>query len=283
MTHPRTIASGFAFPEGPRWHDGKLWFSDQHDGFVTILDPTGTVEERFAVPGGPSGMGWMPDGTLLVVSMHERRLYRRSADKRLVVHAELADFHPGHSNDMVVDRHGRAYVGNIGFDFDAGEAPRQTCIVAVAPDGKAEIAADGIDCPNGTVIAADGRTLIVAESMGHRLSRFDIDETGRLSNRRLFADLGDHVPDGICLDAEGAVWVASPYARAVIRVRPGGEIAERIVIADANPYACMLGDADGRTLFICCAPAHDPLATVETRMGRIDAVRVTAPSAGGRP
>ena len=280
MTQARTIAAGFAFPEGPRWHEGRLWFSDQHTGEVVVLDPDGTVAERFAVPGGPSGMGWMPDGALLVTSMHERRLYRRAADGTLAVQAELAAYHPGHSNDMVVDVTGRAYAGNIGFDFNAGEAPRPTCIVAVAPDGTVEVAADALDCPNGTVITPDGKGLIVAESMGNRLTRFDVGADGRLSGRRLFADLGDHVPDGICLDAEGAIWAASPYAGEVIRVREGGEIVERVTIDGAKPYACMLGGSDGRDLFVCCAPDHDPTVTVKARGGRIDVARVGVAGAG---
>lgn len=280
MTAPRTIATGFAFPEGPRWHDGRLWFSDQHAREVVVLEPDGTLVERFAVPGGPSGLGWMPDGTLLVVSMHERRLYRRAHDGTLSVHAELSAYHPGHSNDMVVDRHGRAYVGNIGFDFDGGEAPRKTCIVAVEPDGAVAVAADGLDCPNGTVISPDGKVLIIAESMGRCLTQFDIDPAGKLSGRRLFADLGDHVPDGICLDAEGAVWIAAPYAHAALRVAEGGAIIGRVTTEGAMPYACMLGGADGGDLYLCCAPDHDPTVTVAARGGRIDIVRVDVAGAG---
>lgn len=280
MTAPRTIASGFAFPEGPRWHDGRFWFSDQHAQEVVVLEPDGALVERFAVPGGPSGLGWMPDGTLLVVSMHERRLYRRAHDGTLSVHADLSAYHPGHSNDMVVDRHGRAYVGNIGFDFDGGETPCKTCIVAVEPDGTVAAAADDIDCPNGTVISADGKTLIIAESMGRCLTQFDIDLAGKLSGRRVFADLGEHVPDGICLDAEGAVWIAAPYAHAALRVAEGGEIVGRVSTEGAMPYACMLGGADGRDLYLCCAPDHDAKVTLAARGGRIDVVRVDVAGAG---
>jgi len=280
MSAPRTLASGFAFPEGPRWHQGQLWFSDQHDGAVIVLDPDGTVAERFDVPGGPSGMGWMPDGTLLVTSMHERRLYRRDANGQLAVQADLSQFHPGHSNDMVVDAAGRAYAGNIGYDFNGGEEPRPTCIAAIAPDGTATIAADALDCPNGTVITPDGKTLIVAESMGNRLTAFDIAGDGTLSNRRVFAQLGDHIPDGICLDAEGEIWAASPYAGQVIRVREGGAIVDSVTIAGAKPYACMLGGADGCDLYICCASDHDPQVTVKDRTGRIDVARVAVPGAG---
>jgi len=276
----RTIASGFAFPEGPRWHDDSLWFADQHDGVVRRLSAAGVIIEQFEVPGGPSGIGWLPDGDLLVVSMHERRLYRRRAGQ-LELHAELASVHPHHSNDMVVDRHGRAYVGNIGFDFHAGQELRATAIALVHADGSVEVAAGDLVCPNGTVITPDGRTLIIAESLAQRLTAFSIDAEGRLHDRRLFADLAEAgVPDGICLDAEGCVWVAAPFAQAALRLRAGGEIVERVVVEGANPYACMLGGVDRRELYLCCAPDHDPARTVALRGGRIDVARVSVPGAG---
>lgn len=279
----RTIAGGFVYPECPRWHDGHLWFADQHDGLVHVLDGSGTRAENFAVPGGPSGMGWLPDGDLLVVSMHERRLYRRGMGGQLAVHADLASVHPFHSNDMAVDASGRAYVGNIGFDFYAGEAPAPTNMALVSPGGEVRIATDGLMCPNGAVITPDGRSLIVAESMAHRLTIFDVGADGSLSNRRLFAALDGHVPDGICLDAEGHVWAASPYEKVVLRVSPDGKIAGRVEIPDANPYACMLGGADGCDLFICAAPHHDPEITVMLRGGRIDLFRAAAPAARSWP
>ncbi|WP_157220652.1 SMP-30/gluconolactonase/LRE family protein [Flavisphingomonas formosensis] len=279
MSGPETIASGLAFPEGPRWHSGRLWVSDQHEGSVHVMDERGRVEERFAVPGGPSGMGWLPDGDLLVVSMEERRLYRRGADRTLTVHAELAPLHPGHSNDMVVDRFGRAYVGNIGFAFDRGEEPCTTAMALVMPDGGIACAADELLCPNGSVITPDGRTLIVAESLAGRLTAFTIGADGRLADRRCFAAIDGHVPDGICLDAEGYVWAASPFAQEVIRVREGGEIVERVRITEGAPYACALGGKDGRSLFICCAPDHAREATLAARGGRIDRVTVTVPAA----
>lgn len=280
MTGAATILRGLAFPEGPRWHDGRLWVSDQHAGAVHVVTGEGVVEETFEVPGGPSGMGWLPDGDLLVVSMLERRLYRRGKAGGLAVHAELAQLHPGHSNDMVVDRAGRAYVGNIGFDFDHGEAPGPTVMAIVTPDRGVAVAADDLMCPNGAVITPDGATLIVAESMAGRLTAFDVGPDGALSGRRVFADIGDHVPDGICLDAEGCVWVASPFAKAVIRVREGGGIVARVEIADAQPYACALGGDDGRSLFICCAGDHDRAVTMRTRTGRIDRIEVAVASAG---
>lgn len=274
-----TLARGYAFPECPRWHDGRLWFSDQHDGMVHVLNPDGSEAEAFAVPGRPSGLGWLPDGDLLVVSMLERRLYRRH-EGVLSLYAELGALHPGNSNDMVVDRFGRAYAGNIGFDFDAGEAFAPTAIALVGPDGAVSVAAGGIACPNGSVITPDGKTLIVAESMGKCLTEFAIAPDGTLTDRRLFADLDDRVPDGICLDAEGCVWIAAPFAGVALRVRRGGEIADSVPIGGAAPYACMLGGADGRDLFICCATHHEPHLTVEVRTGRIDVARAPAARAG---
>jgi sugar lactone lactonase YvrE len=275
----RTIATGFAFPEGPRWHEGKLWFSDQHDGVVHVLAPDGAAVDSFAVPGGPSGMGWLPDGDLLVVSMHERRLYRRHGDA-LTPYAELSALHPGYSNDMVVDADGRAYVGNIGFDFDAGESYRPTAIALVTPDARVQLAADDVACPNGSVITQDGKILIVAESMGCRLIEFDIGADGTLADRRVFAELGDIVPDGICLDEEGCVWVAAPFAGTALRVRRGGEIVDTASIHGAKPYACMLGGADGLSLYMACAGTHEPKVTVASREGRIDLARVSVGRAG---
>lgn len=273
----RTLASGFAFPEGPRWHEGRLWFSDQHGGYVYALNPDGSVAEQIEVPGQPSGLGWLPDGELLVVSMKRRRLYRRAASGALYVHAELAHLHPGYSNDMVVDERGRAYVGNIGFDFDGGAAFAPTNIALVQPDGAVCVAADELMCPNGAVIAPDGR-LILAESMGRRLAVFDRNPDGTMGERRIFAELGDHVPDGIAVDAEGNVWVASCFANAVIRVREGGAIVDRVPIDGAQAYACALGGADGRDLFVCCATHHHPDETLAARSGRIDVARVDVPA-----
>ncbi len=275
----RTLVSGFAFPEGPRWHGGCLWFSDQHDAKVHVVRPDGVEVEAFEVPGQPSGMGWLPNGDLIVVSMLEKRLYRRR-DGKLSVHAELKALHPGNSNDMVVAANGNAYPGNIGYDFDAGGTYRPTVIALVTPDGKVSVAADDVACPNGCVITPGGRTLIVAESAGCNLMEFDIETDGTLTNRRSFAKLGKVIPDGICLDAEGCVWVAAPFEHAVLRVRRGGEIVDRVPIKSARPYACMLGGSDGKDLFLCCATNHEPHITVEVRTGRIDVARGPAPRAG---
>ena len=277
----RTLASGFVFPEGPRWHDGKLWFADQHDCLVNVLNPDGSKVESFEVAGRPSGMGWLPDGDLLVVSMMDHKLLRRHGGS-LSLHADLSAVHPGHSNDMVVDAAGRAFVGNIGFDFHAGEEFRPTVMAMVTPDGTVSVAAENIACPNGPVITADGKRLIVAESYGLCLTEYDIADDGTLANRRLFADLSSRMPDGICLDAEECIWVAAPFVNAVLRVRRGGEVVDTVPIANGAPYACMLGGVDGRDLFVCCATEHAPELTVKLRQGRIDVARAPAPR-GGRP
>lgn len=278
MTRPRVVLAGLRFPEDPRWHDGRLWFSDMHAGHVLALDDAGHAETIVTLDDEPSGLGWLPDGRLLVVSVRERRLLRREADGRLAVHADLSPVLPFHANDMVVDGRGRAYVGNFGFDLNGGEKPKPTTMALVHPDGRVGVAAADLSFPNGTVITPDGRTLIVGETMAGRLTAFDVGPDGTLSNRRVWAQLENALPDGICLDAEGAIWVASPFSKAFLRVREGGAIADRIDVEN-NAYACMLGGADRRTLFLCTAGHHDPARTV-TNHGRIEAVEVDVPGAG---
>lgn len=280
---PRTIATGFAFPEGPRWHGSLLWFADQHAKSVYALNSSGQIKEQFTVPGGPSGMGWLPNGDLLVISMEDRLLLRRNSAGELTIHADLTAVHHSYSNDMVVDRTGRAYAGNVGFNFYIGEAPQPTCIAAIAPDGTVSIAADDLSLPNGTVITPDGKTLVVAETMGFRLTAFTIGADGELTDRRLFADLGNRAPDGICLNADGDIWVAAPWENAVLLVREGGEIIDQIPIENGSPYACMLGGEDSRDLYICCAPDHSHDVTLKLREGRIDVVRVDVRAAQGWP
>lgn len=211
-----TMASGttvllddLVFPEGPRWRDGKLWFSDMNDLRVRTVDLDGRTEDVVRVPGQPSGLGWLPDGRLLVVSMTDRRLLRLDGDTLSEV-ADLSKLANHHCNDMVTDVEGRSYVGNFGFDLQAGESPRTTGLVLVTPEGDARIVAEDLSFPNGSVITPDGRTLVVGESWAGRLSAFDIAEDGSLSGRRVWAQLEGAIPDGCCLDAEGAIWVASP-------------------------------------------------------------------------
>ncbi|RIL05925.1 MAG: hypothetical protein DCC71_08615 [Proteobacteria bacterium] len=278
MAKPRVLLEGLCFPEGPRWRDGKLWFADMHARRVMTLDASGHAETLFEPGDEPSGMGWLPDGRLLVVAMHQRKLLRREPDGALALHADLSQVAHFHANDMVVDARGRAYVGNFGFDLNGGAPPRATNLALVHPDGRVEIAADDLMFPNGTVLTPDGRTLVVAESFRAQLTAFDVADDGTLSNRRTWATLERAVPDGICLDAEGAIWVASPISQGVLRVREGGEVAQKIAVA-TQAYACMLGGAERRTLYLCTAESHDPSKT-GARRGRIEAIEVDAPGAG---
>jgi sugar lactone lactonase YvrE len=272
------LLDGLVFPEGPRWHAGKLWFSDMHDQLVKTVDLDGRCEEVVRVENDPSGLGWLPDGRLLVVSMRDRRLLRRDADGLREV-ADLSGIATYHCNDMVTDAHGRSYVGNFGFDFQKGESPRTAAIALVTPDGAVRIAAADLSFPNGTVITPDGRTLIVGESFGGRLTAFDVGEDGSLSNRRVWAQLEKAVPDGICLDAEGAIWVASPMSSEVLRVREGGEVTERIRVA-TMAIACMLGGPERTTLFVCTSESLTAEDCRAKRSAKIEAVEVSVPGAG---
>jgi sugar lactone lactonase YvrE len=265
------LAEGFSFPEGPRWHEGKIWISDMHACWVLTIDLNGKTEKIIEVPESPSGLGWLPDGRLLVVSMMDRRLLRLDPEGLKEV-ADLSRLASYHCNDMVVDAQGRAYIGNFGFDFAANAAKKPAEIILVTPDGQARRVIDDLFFPNGTVITPDGRTLIVAETFGHRLTAFDIKPDGSLSKRRTWADLKGHYPDGICLDAEGAIWVASPYPGEVLRVRKGGTITHRVNVS-TKPYACMLGGPDRRTLIVCTAGSS-------IASGRIEVVEVEVPGAG---
>jgi sugar lactone lactonase YvrE len=279
-----TLASGLRFGEGPRWHNGQLWFSDMHDLAVKTVDMDGHVERKFEVPGQPSGLGWLPDGTLLVVSMTDRRILRLEHD-RLVEHADLGDIATFHCNDMVVDSDGRAYVGNFGFDLHTAESTGDWSIAApttlalVERDGTVCAAADDLQFPNGTVITPDGATLIVAESMGHRLTAFDRAADGTLTNRRVWADLGQRLPDGICLDADGTVWVANAGGPECLRVAEGGQVLQ--VIDTGDPcFACMLGGPQGTTLFVLTSASSQPDACRENPSGRIQITTVSSPRAG---
>lgn len=274
----KVLLDGLAFPEGPRWHDGKFFFSDMHAHQVRAVDMSGKSEVVCEVPTRPSGLGWLPDGRMLVVSMRDRKLLRLDRDG-LKEAGDLSKLAPFDCNDMVVDKEGRAYVGNFGFDLHANEKPRGTTLVMVAPDGSARIVAEELMFPNGAVITPDGKTLIVGESFGQRLTAFDVAADGSLKNRRVWADLGKSVPDGICLDAENAIWVACPTASEVIRVKQGGEVTERIKV-ETDAFACMLGGPDGRTLFVATAANSDPEKCRADRTGRIEMTQVEVPRAG---
>jgi sugar lactone lactonase YvrE len=256
MAEFKVLLDGLMFTEGPRWHDGKLYFSDMHAHKVMSVDLEGKAQTVVEVPKWPSGLGWLPDGRMLIVSMTDRKLLRLDPDG-LKTHADLDTLASFYCNDMVVDGNGRAYVGNFGYDLLSGEPQKPAELIMVNPDGSARIAADGFDFPNGTVISPDGKTLVVGESMGHRLTAFTIQGDGSLTNRRPFADLGEAVPDGIALDAVGAIWVASPMSKEMLRVLDGGKVAERLKF-DTMPIACALGGPDRRTLFMLTSDSIDP-------------------------
>ena len=272
------LLDGLGFGEGPRWRDGRLWFSDFRFQHVRTVDESGKTEIIVEVPGQPSGIGWRPDGTMLIVSMADRRLMR-FADGRLSVEAELGSLAGGKCNDMIVDGKGRAYVGNFGYDFEARAEPRTTCLIRVDPDGSVHSAADELMFPNGTVISPDGKTLVVAETFAHRLSAYDVSADGLLSNRRTWAAIEGCYPDGICLDAEGAIWVADPRGRRVLRVLEGGRTTHSVDLAPRGAYACMLGGADRRTLFVITNSVGRP-ANSNEHNGRIETMRVDAPGVG---
>ncbi|HXW84616.1 MAG TPA: SMP-30/gluconolactonase/LRE family protein [Candidatus Binataceae bacterium] len=274
-----TLLDGLHFPEGPRWHDRKLYFSDMHAYKVMAVDMEGRAAVVCEIPNHPSGLGWLPDGRMLVVSMSDRKLLRLEPNGKLVEHADLSALAPCDCNDMVIDAKGRAYVGNFGFDLHHRAAPKATVMILVTPDGKARAVADDLMFPNGTVITPDGKTLIVGESFGNRLSAFDIAPDGSLSNRREWADVRPAVPDGIALDAEGAVWVASATTQEVIRVHENETISERIKVA-TNAYACMLGGPDRKTLFVATAADSNPSTCVANATGRIEITQVEVPGAG---
>jgi sugar lactone lactonase YvrE len=278
MTQLNVLLDGLSFPEGPRWHAGRLWFSDFYTHMVIAVDVNGNREDIAHVPGQPSGLGWLPDGRLLVVSMIDRKLLRLDPDG-LHEAADLSAYATFHCNDMVVDGEGRAYVGNFGFDHYSRAEPTPARLIRVDPDGTVTPVADDLWFPNGTVITPDGATLIVGESRANRLTAWDRTPDGSLSNRRVWADLGRNVPDGICLDAEGAVWSADPRNHEVVRVLEGGDVVERLSTGERGAYACMLGGEDRRTLFICTNTASGPTAA-QRRDGRIDYTRVEVPGAG---
>ena len=274
----RVLLDGLAFPESPRWHDGKLWFSDMYARQVMSVGVDGKVVSEFGVAQQPSGLGWLPDGRMLVVSMHDRRLLRRDPHGLSVV-AELGDMAHFHCNDMVVDRLGRAYIGNFGFDYAAGEPVKATVLILVTPDGQKRVVAEDLLFPNGSVITPDGGTLVVAESYGRRLTAFTITRDGSLVGRRVWAQLEGASADGICLDAAGAIWVASPVSSEVLRVREGGAVTNRIPVATQG-IACMLGGLDRRTLFILSAPMVGADEGRALKRGRIETARVDIAGAG---
>jgi sugar lactone lactonase YvrE len=271
------LVTGRGLVEAPRWHHGRLYFSDWTAGEVIAADSDGHTEVVARVKSLPLCGAWLPDGRLLLVASADGLLLRREPDGSLVTHAELGG--PGW-NDIVVDGRGNAYVNTVGFNMMAGEAVRPGHVVLAAADGTVRRVAEDLAFPNGMAVTADNATLIVAESYGKRLVAFDIGGDGDLSGRRVFADLGDDPPDGICLDAEGAVWYATVPGRRCVRVADGGRVLQ-IIQLDRGCFACALGGPDGRTLFVTAAQWRPDLPElVPAGSGQVCTARVTVPGAG---
>ena len=284
----KVLAEGIYFGEGPRWRDGRLWFSDFYARAVKSVSLAGDLRTEFEIDDQPSGLGWMPDGSMLIVSMTKRQLLRRTADGKIGVHADLGHIATFHCNDMVVDATGRAYVGNFGFDLDGEIASRGAAsiftdhvtakLACVAPDGAVSVAASDMHFPNGTVITPDGKTMIIAETFACVLTAFDIGADGALSNRRVWAPTGARVPDGIALNADGAVWIANATAPECALIAEGGEVLE-VIDTGAPCFACMLGGDDGKTLFMMTAGGSGAHAS-EAANGKVLIATVDSPHAG---
>ncbi len=297
MAELETLVEGGAFFEAPRWHEGRWWVSDFYRHLVLSIGEEGEAEEVVEVEGQPSGLGWMPDGSLLISSMKERRVLRRSPSGEVSEHADVSDFCSGNLNDMVVDRQGRAYVGEFGFDLMGGADPAPANLIRVDPDGSASVAAAEMLFPNGSVITEDGRTLIVGETAGARYTAFTIGEDGELEDRRVWAQLAptpelggtleqalaqlQFGPDGCGLDAEGHIWSADEVGRRCARIAPGGKVVDEIAAPEGfGAFACMLGGEDGRTLLICAAPDFLEHLRSESRDAVLLTARVDVPHAG---
>src|SRR5213592_940600 len=274
------LMTGIAFGESPRWHDGRLWFCDWGAQELIAVDLEGKSEVIVRVPSFPFCIDWLRDGRLLIVSARDRRLLRREPDGSIVTHADLSRLSKSLWNDIVVDGRGNTYVDNIGFDFPGGEfAPG--FLALVTPDGSAWQVADGVSFPNGIVVTPDNATLILAESYANRLTAFDIAADGTLSNRRLWAGLDRGVPDGICIDAENAVWYADVPNMRCVRVREGGQVLQTIEL-DRGCFACMLGGPERKTLFIVATEwkGAEENMTDGSRTGQILTIQAPAPHAG---
>jgi len=283
------LLSGGHFYEGARWHDGHFWVSDLYAGQVLKITPDGHVQVVVELDDQPSGLGWLPDGTLLVVGMKSRSVWKCPAGEPPRLHADITALTGGFTNDMIVDSHGRAFVSNLGFDLFTGAPPATTTLVRVDPDGHSAIVADGLQFPNGLVISPDGKTLIVAETFGGRLTAFTIEDDGSLSGQRCWAQIGrepswetthslldtDFAPDGCAIDEEGCVWVADALNGRVARVVEGGEIRQQIKAPDGlGLYSCALGGPDGKTLILCTAPDFDDVKRKVARAARLYLIRI---------
>jgi sugar lactone lactonase YvrE len=290
------LLEGGAFFEGPRWREGRWWVSDFYRHLVLTVDPEGRTGELLVVDEQPSGLGWMPDGALLVVSMRDHRILRWSPEGGVTIHADVSEYCRGHLNDMVVDGHGRAYAGNFGFDLMGGADPAPAALIRIDPDGAASVAAEDLLFPNGSVITPDGQTLIVGETAGARYTAFTIEPDGSLADRRIWAQVAptpqfttleetlsrlQFGPDGCALDAEGHIWAADEVGARCVRLAPGGEIVDEIAAPEGfDFFACMLGGEDGRTLLICAAPDFAEANRTAAHEAVLLTTTVDAPHAG---
>lgn len=292
----QTLLEGGGFFEGPRWREGRWWVSDFYTHQVLLVDAAGNTEVVMEVEQQPSGLGWMPDGSLLVVSMRDHRILRRSPAGEVSVHADLSEHCSGLLNDMVVDSRGRAYVGEFGFDLQGFADPKPAKLMLVRQEGTVEVIAADMMFPNGAVITPDGRTLIVGETAGARYSAFELAEDGSARGRSVWAQVAEapplgplaetlpqlrFAPDGCTLDAEGCIWAADAVGARCVRVAPGGELLEEIAApAGQGFFACMLGGADGRTLLLCAAPDFLEANRSAAREAMLLTCEVDVPHAG---
>ncbi len=306
MKELKKLTGGLYFGEGPRWHENKLWFSDFYSHKVMTLDENNSLEAVCEVPSQPSGLGWLPNGDLLIVSMLDRKILKFS-EGSISVHADLSEYVAHKCNDMVVSRDGTAYVGNFGMG-DAGESLNSTHLMIIKSDGTVLKGPDNLLFPNGTVITEDGKNLIVAETLGAKLTSFDIEDNGELTNRKLWArtsplfslliikslsslgfDLSKidfskysknlHVPDGICLDEKNGIWIASPTTKAVVRIEKGGNITDKIN-TPKGAFACMLGGKERKTLYVIISNSSDPEEAQASPEGEIHSIEVEIPGVG---
>lgn len=275
------VVTGLAFPEGPRWRSGSLYFSDMQSQQVYNWSPDGTLRVVAHIPGKPSGLGFLNDSTLLIASQHDRIVYKVDLEDRAarpVPHCDLSGIATWHLNDMISDNVGRTYVGNYGSDAPPGQDIAPACLALVQRDGSASIVADGLFFPNGMVFRNGGKELVVAEtrSTPGRLTVFDVHDDGSLDNRRTLIEFPSEWPDGLTVDSEDGIWVASPFSNEVIRVAAEGIVSDRLPVA--NPYAVALGGADGRDLFVCAAETWEPERAAVERTGSIQVLRVDIPA-----
>jgi sugar lactone lactonase YvrE len=285
----RVLCEGIYFGEAPRWRDGRLWFSDFFAHAVKSVSVAGDLRTEFELDDQPSGLGWTPDGALLVVAMKSMKVLKRGTDGKTSVHADISSLAAHLANDMVVDAAGGAYVGNFGFDLEhelmtrgpqgvIGDHPTAK-LARISPSGEVSLACPDMHFPNGSVITPDGKTLIVGETLAGALTAFDIGANGALANRRLWASTWPRVPDGIALDAAGAIWFANPVAPECVRIAEGGQVLQTVTTSQ-NCFACMLGGGDGKTLFMMTAPTNIAAALLSAPQGRIEITEVDVAHAG---